>query len=187
MAEQTMDPVFRVLNAQQRNIARIATDLILPGTDGQGNQIALHGPRPTLIRLYDQPLRLAQQAVLDNWERIITLMPLQNTGSDAIVSRNDRIIRYVVHALVRLTEKEIRDDHNRVAEGGIMPESVLAGKMMRLAYDLHHVFYDDLDLAQQNGGCPMVTHASYECAWDQEVAYPQAMFAMAVTARVDAY
>ena len=44
MATKPDEPMLEVLKAQQANIARIATDLVLPGTTGQGDNIKLWGP-----------------------------------------------------------------------------------------------------------------------------------------------
>lgn len=179
MPEQLEEPIYRILKAQQANIARIKAGLVLDGTDGAGNQIALWGPRPDLVRLWDHPLRFVETAKLKDWERIITLAPIRDSSGGRFAMREDRIIRYQIHFLVRLTEREQGADADS-ATIGVETESILAQKVHRLKYDFHHVFWDRWSLIDED--CPqgLLDHTGYTMDWAPEQQYPFAMMTAAV-------
>lgn len=184
---QLDEPMYRILRAQAANIARIETDLILPGTDGQGNQIMLWGPRPDVIRLYDTPFRLFEDAALQNWERLVTLMPLLDEPIARITSRADRVFRYQVQFLVRLKDSEMTADRGQVSIDGMRTTNVLAQKAHKLIYDWHHVFHDNLLLPDDDCAQGLVDDAGYIMSWEPGVEYPAALFTAEITGTRSAY
>jgi hypothetical protein len=180
MTDQLLEPMYRILKAQQANIARIATDLVLPGTTGQGTNIKLWGPAPDIVRLYDTPVRLIEAGALDNWERIVTLSPLEDSDAPGrVIRRNDRNFRYQVTFLTRLTESEQATDHDYASSGGVK-DSLLAKKAHKFVYDWHHVFFDDLQLSDAD--CPILADDQmYRLLWDPGTEYPMALFVAEVT------
>jgi hypothetical protein len=181
------EPMLRILEAQQANIARIETDLVVPGTTGDGSQIRLWGPRPDVIRLYDTPLAFVQAGVLQNWDAIISLMPLQDSSREQIINRNDRGFRYMVQFLVRLQDSEIGTDRAQAVVDGVKADNPLAAKAHRLVYDWHHVFHDNIHL--ETDECPqgLVDHAEYDMTWEPGVEYPMALFTAEVTGHRSAW
>lgn len=180
MPEQLNDPLYQIMVAQGNNIARIAEGLILEGTDGQGTQRELWGPRPDIIRLYDSPLRMNEDAALDAWQRIVTINPVNARGIARIVNRNDRSFMYQVQFLVRLTEREISAD--RTAKQGLQLDAPLAVKAHKLLHDWHNVFFDDLHL--ETADCPqgLVDDAEYEVAWEPgAIQWPNVLFSVLVS------
>lgn len=181
MAVQLEEPMYQILKAQQANIARIETGLVVEGTTGTGEEVILWGPTPDLIRLYDTPTRLVQADAMDAWERIVTLAPLEDNSEARIVHRDDRVYRYIVQFLIRLTVPEQEADHAEMVKGGVKPSNPLALKSHRLIYDWLHVFHDNLLL--ETADCPqgLVDTASYRLLWDPGIEYPSVMFAAEVT------
>jgi len=184
---QPEEPMYLILKAQQANIARIASDLVLPGTDGQGNNIKLWGPQPTVIRLYDTPTRFVNATAMENWERIITLSPIEDTVAARVFQRNDRTFQYVVQFLTRLLDSEIDADRAEAVTDGVKASNPLAVKAHRLVYDWHHVFHDDLLL--ETAGCPqgLIDDAGYTLQWDPGVEYPYALFIATVVGQRSAW
>lgn len=182
MPEQLEEPVYRILLAQQANIARITEGLVLEGTSGDGREIELWGPAPNLIRLYDKPIRFIERPVLENWERIITLAPVNDNDAGRFASRDDRSVTYQVNFLVRLTDSEQREDREALTQTPTAPISVglLAPKAHRLLYDWHHVFFDNHHLITSD--CPqgLVDDASYGVEWEPTVEYPYSLFTAVV-------
>jgi len=181
------EPIYQVLRAQQANIARIASGLVVSGTGGNGGAVTLWGATPNIVRLYDRPLRFAQDAAKEGWERIITLLPVVNDGADRIVGRNDRRAQYQVQMLVRLTQQEVTADRQQVVIGGVVDDNPLAAKMHRLLYDFHHVFFDNHLLATDD--CPngLVDDAKYSLAWAADADYPMALVVATVLCEISAY
>lgn len=189
MAQRLNEPVYRVLRAQAANIQRINEGLVLAGTDGQGSQIELWGPQPNVIRLYDTPMRFYEDAALNAWERIITLMPVFDRTGARFTGRADRQIVYQVQFLVRLTDREMARDREVSSIEGIRPDNPLAEKAHRLVFDWHHVFHDNPFLAGLDEDCPngLVDDASYDMAWEPGVLYPTSLFTATITATRSAW
>lgn len=180
------EPMYRVLKAQALNIARIDDQVVIPGTDGHGNQVQLHGPRPNVIRLYDTPLRLYEDAALMNWERIVTLMPLTDDTGSRLATRTDRTLRYQVQFLVRLLDSEIAADRVQASPKGLR-DNTLALKAHRLIYDWHHVFHDNMLLPDEDCEQGLVDDASYSLSWEPGVEYPGTLFSAEITATRSAW
>ena len=180
MPVQLLEPVYRILRAQQANIARITTDIEVDGTTGR-ETVLLWGPAPNVVRLYDTPLRFYQDAAIEAWERIITLNPVFDEDAGRIIGRNDRTVSYQVQFLVRLTEAEMAADRG-TSTAGVLADAPLAEKAHKLIYDWHHVFHDDLHL--ETDDCPqgLVDDATYRMRWDPGVEWPFALFVAEVTA-----
>lgn len=183
MADKPDEPLLRILKAQQANIARIDTDVLMPGTTGEGENIRLWGPQPDIIRLYDTPLRMFHAGAFQkSWQRVITIGPLTDENIGRVVGRVDRSFRYAIQFLVRLTEKEQQDDRDAIIKPsysqppGVEAENPLAEKAHRLVYDFAHVFWDRLNLPVS--GCPqgLVDDATYRLTWEPGVEYPMALF-----------
>lgn len=187
MARVLSEPFYRILLAQQANLARIQTGVVLEGTTGEGEQIELWGPKPDIIRLHDAPLRFAQDTVLENWERIITLGPLRNAPDARIVSRSDRFIGYQIQLLTRLTEAEIVADRSQVVQAGTRPMNPLSEKLHKLVYDFHHVFFDHHHLPTE--ACPngLVDDQDYTLSFEPGIEYPLALVVIEVTAKVSGW
>lgn len=181
------DIMLAVLEAQRDNMARIVTGLELPGTDGYGNNVALNGPAPDLVRLYDTPLRLIEGAALANWERLITLNPLLDQTAGRVVQRDDRTINYMMQVMVRLLPSEEAVDRVQVLSGdnsNIRTTNPLATKAHNLLHDMRLAFFDNLFLTTI--ACPsgLVSDQSYSISWEPGVDYPYSMFTFEVTAEV---
>lgn len=182
MGVKLEEPMFRILRAQQANIARIATDLEVDGTDAEGNQVSLWGPRPDVIRLYDTPLRMFEDSALEQWERLITLNPVLDSDAGRVVGRSDRDVRYQVQFMVRLTEIEIARDRSATSVNGVR-DSPLAVKAHKLVYDFHHVFFDNHHLITDDCAQGLVDDARYDMRWDPGMDWPYALFVADVAAR----
>lgn len=174
---QLEEPMFRILTAQAKNLARMGSGVIMPGTTGQGENITLWGPAPDVIRLYDRPLRFIEGNALDNWERIITLAPVVDSPAGRVTGRNDRNFRYQIHFFVRLLDSEQAADRSAVLTGNRDASNPLAVKAHRLIYDFHHTFFDNIHLTGDDL-CPtgLVDDADYTMAWDAGTEYPNTLF-----------
>jgi hypothetical protein len=181
MPTRLHEPMYLILQAQAENLARIQTGAVLAGTSGDGTQIELWGPEPNLIRLYDTPMNHIESAALENWERVITIMPLNSSPESRIIRRTDRSFRYRVNFLVRLTEREMIGDREQVLTGNRRPSNVLAEKAHRLIHDFHHCFFDNHHLVTDD--CPqgLVDDQDYNIVWEGGVEYPYALFTAEVT------
>lgn len=178
---QPEEPMYLILKAQAANIARIQTDLVLPGTTGTGDQVKLWGPTPELVRLYDTPVRFVQADVLENWERIVTLAPIADVPTERFAARTDRSFQYMIHFLIRLLDSEIDADTQEVVTDGLKATNPLALKAHRFIFDFHHVFFDDQHLETVECTQGLVDDADYELRWDSNIEYPMALFTARVT------
>lgn len=180
MAQQLMDPVYRILVAQARNIERIATGLILPGTNGLGQPNELWGPSLDLIRLYSAPWDKIPESRLANWERTALLTATRDTGDARITQRNDRVVIYRVDFAVRLTLPEEQADERAVLTGAFDRIQPLAEKIHKLRQDWHLVFFDNHELITDD--CPQGLCDDAEYTWElADVAYPVATMSATVT------
>lgn len=185
---QLNEPNYRILKAQSLNLQRIATDLVLDGTDYKGDNIKLWGPRPDVIRLYDTPLRFVQDNLIANWERIITLTPLSDVEAARIVQRRDATVTYQIHVLVRLTDAEVNQDRLEVFADAVRTDSPLAIKAHKAVHDITRLLDDNMHLIGLDTEEPtcansgLVDHASYAVEWQPGVEYPESLFTITVTA-----
>jgi hypothetical protein len=180
------DPDYLVMEAQQANIARIDSGVVLLGTDGNGDQIELFGPTPDLILMWDEPIRLIEDSVLQGWERIITIRPSTNNIVGANTARTDRVFLYTVFFLVRLNQQEISADRAKVVTDGVRARNSLAQKVHKLKQDFHHVFYDNLNLITDDCPSGVVNHAQYNLRYSQDLSYPQALFMADISCEINA-
>lgn len=173
-----------IMEAQRDNIARIATGLILAGSTPLGEQIVLNGPRPNIIRLYDQADRYIQSSALANWERLVTILPEGVEPEDRVVNRIDELFRYQIQLLVRLTKAEEMADAASVYVNGVKSANPLATKMHNLWSDVWNVFYENLTLATD--ACPggLVADAKMSTAWDPEATYPYSLMVLFVECHI---
>lgn len=196
---ELLERTFQILKAQQANIARIVPGLVVDSTTGEGDPVTLWGPSPDVIRLYDRPLRFMEAAALSGWERIITIMPLGDSGVARALNRNDRIVKYQVQFLTRLTELEMANDRQAVMQGvgeNVPVLSPLAEKAHKLVWDFHHIFFSNLNLRPWDPvsntvqeKCPqgLVDDADYDMSWDAGVDYPFCLFTAQVACQVSAW
>lgn len=184
-----LERFFDILEAQKQNIARIETDLVLNGTDSEGNQIKLYGPAPTLVRTFDDPLRFTQDDALENWERIITLVDNTDAQDDRIVRRNDRFLSYQIQCLVRLLPSEVQADRAAIVQNSVRQSTNPLGvKRAKLKHDIVAVLFDNMHLATPE--CPqgLVDDVAYRYEnVSPTTEYPQSMFVITVTCRATAY
>lgn len=172
------DPLHKVMAAQGVNILRMEAGLDLGSFDIHGDPRVIIGPKPAVVRLYDQPARLHRQARYEDAERIVTIGPINDKPHEGrVVNRDGRLIQYAVACQISLTEEEQVRDRDEEAT-----DSPLARKAAAWVRDFRSVFNDNDHLI--HAGCPtgLVDHHTYEIVWDPEVMYPSQLSVILVTA-----
>lgn len=166
--------LYRAIASQANNIARITEGGELE--DGT----AFVGITPDAIKLNDTPERIKGRPTFEEGRLIITVGPLSDADNGGrIVHRDDRLISYLVMAMIALNRREQDEDE---AAGGV--GAVLAHRCDAFAQDFKSVFRDNDHLAFE--GCPsgVVDTQSFAMGWDSEVQYPRAMALIRVTGQL---
>lgn len=172
--ESWNDPLYRVIAAQVLNLQRIE----------EGEVIGDHtiiGPAPSVIRLNDDPLRLQAKKKYEDATHILTLGPLNNAGDARITSRDDRIVEYLIVALIQLTRAEQVVEEEEEGEG-----SQLARRVDSFLHDFRAVFNDNDHLGYPGCRAGLLDHHTYNVTFDPEMQWPRAMAVIRCTGQMHA-
>lgn len=164
--ESWSDPLHRCIAAQAANINRIEAGLDMERVDG-----TLIGAKPDIIRLHDTPRRIQSQERFADAGLIVTLGPLYDgPGGGRIVGRSDRMVRYLVVAMIRLTREEAEQD--KLEDG---TDSPLARKVDAWRHDFSLIYRDNFHLEYDGCRTGLVDDADFTIQWDPDIQWPEAL------------
>jgi hypothetical protein len=174
------DSIHRVIAAQALNLARIDVGEILNFPAATGGVTELIGPKPDVIRLYDTPNRIQASDKYADAGLIITIGPLADVpGGGRIVHRDDRLVEYMVTALISLNREEQEQDSEEMGT-----DSLLARRVDAFLHDFWSVFQENFNL--KGDYCPqgLVDDHAYTIAWDPETQYPKTLLLFHCSAKL---
>lgn len=167
------DRLHQIMAAQAANIARIRTGLVLE------SGATMVGPRPDLVRLHDQPVRIKQD--FDEFRQaklIYTIGPLTDDPEDRVMGVDGRRMIYMIVGLVSLSEDEQRQEQAERGTGHL-----LARRADEAIHDLKRVLRDNLHLKTDACRTGYVDDLAVAVRWDPEVQWPRIMFLVECTSR----
>lgn len=162
-------PEFRIMACQGGNIQRIEAGAAVDWKN-RGEDVVLVGPTPAIVRLSDTPIRIQDQNLYQDAERIVTIVPLIDRTAARFVERDDRAFEYMVVCGLQLSRAEQEQDKLEMGT-----DSLLARKIDAWLHDFRAVFNDNMELAYD--GCPsgLTDDHSYSITYDPQIDWPRAI------------